>query len=163
MECLILLDWLMRQGKNRCHIRQSIVCWLMSQGQMLALAWAFVFEWRSVKAFTLLRPRSTASGTILNLRTRTSQKCEAVPRRARIWGSWTCVSPNSRLESIREEEPPWRQPRGKQMVSLVNSCSNATSQRWHLLETDLRFGPWLPPGWCTSMQTRGVAAEYTIP
>ena len=36
---------------------------------------------------------------------------------------------------------------GKQIVSLVNSHSNATSQRWHLWEIDLRFAPGLPPGW----------------
>ena len=28
--------------------------------------------------------------------------------------------------------PPWRQPSGKWMVSLVNSHTNATSKRWHL-------------------------------
>jgi len=33
-----------------------------------------------------------------------SQKCEAVPRRARISGSQTFVSPNSRLESHKEAE-----------------------------------------------------------
>ena len=43
--------------------------------------------------------------------------------------------------------PPWRQPRGKWMVSLVNSHTNATSRRWHLWEIDLRFAPELPPGW----------------
>ena len=36
--------------------------------------------------------------------TTTSQKREAVPRRARISGSQTCVSLNSRLESTKEEE-----------------------------------------------------------
>ena len=30
---------------------------------------------------------ATACGTVLNLRTTTSQKCEAVPRRARIKGA----------------------------------------------------------------------------
>ena len=42
---------------------------------------------------------------------------------------------------------PWRQPRGKPIVSLVNSHTNATSKRWHLWEIDLRFAPGLPPGW----------------
>ena len=42
--------------------------------------------------------------------------------------------------------PPWRQPRCKSMVSLVNSHTNATSKRWHLWEIDLRFPPRLPPG-----------------
>jgi hypothetical protein len=36
-------------------------------------------------------------------------------------------------------EPPWRQPRGKSMVSLVNSHTNATRIGWHLWEIDLRF------------------------
>ena len=36
--------------------------------------------------------------------TTTSQKREAVPRRARISGSWTLVSLNSRLESNKEEK-----------------------------------------------------------
>ena len=40
----------------------------------------------------------------LNLRTTTSQKCAAVPRRARIQGSKTFVSLNSRLESNTEED-----------------------------------------------------------
>jgi len=43
--------------------------------------------------------------------------------------------------------PPWRKPRGKSMVSLVNSNTNATSIGWHLWEIDLRFAPGLPPGW----------------
>ena len=43
--------------------------------------------------------------------------------------------------------PPWRHPRGKWMVSLVDSHTNATSQRWHLWEIDLRFAPGVPPGW----------------
>ena len=42
--------------------------------------------------------------------------------------------------------PPWRQPRGKWMVSLVNSHRNATRIGWHLWEIDLRFAPELPPG-----------------
>ena len=49
--------------------------------------------------------------------------------------------------------PHWRQPRGKWIVSLVNSHTNATSKRWHLWEIELRFAPGLPPewqeaGWC---------------
>ena len=43
--------------------------------------------------------------------------------------------------------PPWRQSRGKSMVSLVNSHTNATRIGWHLFEIDLRFAPGLPPGW----------------
>jgi len=44
-------------------------------------------------------------------------------------------------------KPPWRQPRGKSMVSLVNSHTNATRIGWHLWEIDSRFVPGLPPGW----------------
>ena len=43
--------------------------------------------------------------------------------------------------------PPWRQPRGKLMVSLVNSHANATRIGWHLWAIDRRFAPGLPPGW----------------
>ena len=43
--------------------------------------------------------------------------------------------------------PPWRQPRGKWMVDLVNSHTNATSKRWHLWEIDLRFALNSTPGW----------------
>ena len=43
--------------------------------------------------------------------------------------------------------PPWRQPRGKSMVYLVNSHTNATRIGRHLWEIDLRFAPGLPPGW----------------
>jgi len=39
--------------------------------------------------------------------------------------------------------PPGRQPRGKSMVSLVNSHTNATRIGWHLWEIDLRFAPGL--------------------
>ena len=42
--------------------------------------------------------------------------------------------------------PPWRQPRGKTMVSFVNSHTNATRIGWHPWEIDLRFAPGLPPG-----------------
>ena len=50
-----------------------------------------------------------------------------------------------RLRGVRE--PPWRQPRGKSMVSSVNYHTNATMIRWHLWEIDSRFAPGLPPGW----------------
>ena len=42
-------------------------------------------------------------GSVLGSRVST-HKCEAVPRRARIQGSYTCVSLNSGLESNEEEE-----------------------------------------------------------
>ena len=43
--------------------------------------------------------------------------------------------------------PPWRQPKGKWMVSVVNSHTNTTSKRWHLWEIDLRFALNPTPGW----------------
>jgi len=52
-----------------------------------------------------------------------------------------------RLSAARPSWPPWRQPRGKWMVSLVNSHTNATSKRWHLWEIDLRCAPTSTPGW----------------
>ena len=44
-------------------------------------------------------------------------------------------------------KPPWRQPRGKTIVSLVNLHTNATSKRWNLWEIDLRFALNSTPGW----------------
>jgi hypothetical protein len=38
---------------------------------------------------------------------------------------------------------------GKWMVSLVNSHTNATSERWHLWEIDLTFALKSIPGWPT--------------
>ena len=46
-----------------------------------------------------------------------------------------------------KNSPPWRQPRGKWMVSLVNCHTNATSNRWHLWEIDARFALNSTPGW----------------
>ena len=45
-----------------------------------------------------------SAGAECDFRTTTSQKCEAVERRARISGSQTCVSLNSRMESNTEED-----------------------------------------------------------
>ena len=50
--------------------------------------------------------------------------------------------------------PPWRQPRGKSMVSSVNSHTNATRIGWHLWEIDLRFATGLPPGWVGSSKNQ---------
>ena len=47
-------------------------------------------------------------------------------------------------QTIFPEPPPWRQPRGKWMVSLVNSHTNATRIGWYMWEIDLRFAPGLP-------------------
>ena len=49
-------------------------------------------------------PLPSGFGTHTTVRTITSQNCEAVPRRARISGSWTFASLNSMLESSNEEE-----------------------------------------------------------
>ena len=55
--------------------------------------------------------------------------------------------PAPRSDAFSSTDPPWRQPRGKTIVSLVNSHTNATSKRENLLEIDLVFAPGLPPGW----------------
>ena len=49
-------------------------------------------------------PCSVTNRVETTLRTTTSQKCTAVPRRARVQGSWIFVSPKSRLERNKEEE-----------------------------------------------------------
>ena len=36
----------------------------------------------------------------------------------------------------RRGQPPWRQPRGKWMISFGNSHTNVTLKRWHLWEID---------------------------
>ena len=47
-------------------------------------------------------------------------------------------------------KPPWRQPRGKWMVSLVHSHTD--HQRWHLWEIDLRFALNSTPGWVDQIE-----------
>jgi len=47
----------------------------------------------------------------------------------------------------RRARPPWRQARGKSMVSSVNSDTYATRIGCHQWEIDLRIAPGLPPGW----------------
>jgi len=44
-------------------------------------------------------------GSVLDLKTTTSQNCEAVPRRARSQGSQIVVSLNSRLENKKKKKP----------------------------------------------------------
>ena len=51
--------------------------------------------------------------------------------------------------------PPWRQPRGKLKVSVVNSRSDATRFGCHLLEIDSSFTPASPQGGCTPRPTAG--------
>ena len=52
-----------------------------------------------------------------------------------------------KVSAISCSSPPWRQPRGKWMVSLVNFHTNPARIGWHLWEIDLRFATGLPPGW----------------
>ena len=50
------------------------------------------------------------AGLVFHFCSTSLHKCEAVPRRARIQGSWTFVSLNSRRASKKEEEkdvPVW--------------------------------------------------------
>ena len=61
-----------------------------------------------------------------------------------------CLQGGFELLSFSPAEPPWRQPRSKLMVSLVNSHANATRIGWHPWEIDSRFVPQLPPGWYRS-------------
>ena len=49
----------------------------------------------------------------------------------------THVSADTRLAAPFSQSAPWRQPRGKSMVYVVNSHTNATSKRWRLWEIDL--------------------------
>ena len=62
------------------------------------------------------------------------------------------------LAAIRKQVlfPPWSQPRGNSMVSLVNSHTNATRIGWNLWNIDLRFAPGLPPGWTVSRSTEDL-------
>ena len=61
------------------------------------------------------------------------------------------LSVSSTQPGVAAPKPPWRQPRGKTMVYLVNSYTNATSNMQQLWEIQLRFAPGLPQGWigCT--------------
>jgi len=67
------------------------------------------------------------------------------------------------LKAFETRYPPWRQHRGKWMVYLVNSHTNATSQRQHLLEIDLRVAPGLPPGWHPNSTPRPCREGVVIP
>ena len=58
------------------------------------------------------------------------------------------------------QQPPWRQPRGKSMVSFVNSYINSTRIGWHLLEIDLRFAPGSPPEWARCQLDGGTASIH---
>ena len=63
--------------------------------------------------------------------------------------------------------PPWRQPRGKWMISLVNSHTNATLKRWHMWEIDLGFALNSTLGWrerfgCAPARSRPPAARSPL-
>ena len=85
-------------------------------------------------------------------------------------GRWAGVSVRSRgrvglsrqfaahRDDLEGQSPPWSQPRGKSMVSLVNS---ATRIGWHLWEVDLRFAHGLPPGWTQGWAGREAAGGWT--
>jgi len=60
--------------------------------------------------------------------------------------SLPCHTTPFRRKTTATAEPPWRQPRGKSMVSLVNSPTHVTTIGWQLWEIDLRFAPGFPPG-----------------
>ena len=47
---------------------------------------------------------------------------------------------------LRDGTPPWRQHRGKWVIYLVSSHTNANSKRCHLWEIDLRFALNSTPG-----------------
>ena len=80
-------------------------------------------RWFSQRILTL---KAVSSGTVLNSRTITQHKCGAVPRRARIQGSCTFVSLNSRLESNKEEGEKVSQRR-KRIYTVVLERDTRTS------------------------------------
>ena len=59
----------------------------------------------------------------------------------------------------RSRQPPWRQPRGKWMVSSVTSHTNATRIGWHVWEIDLKFPLYSTPGW----RWRAACAQVPLP
>jgi len=64
----------------------------------------------------------------------------AVPKAPSSSSSWwrfgAAPSPRTPQHETRTPKPSWRQPRGKLMVSSVNSHTNATRIGWHLWEID---------------------------
>jgi len=103
-----------------------------SQGQHLAVTVLHV-------------PFSTHSGRGIQTRMARGRSTEA-SRRSKVDG----FVPHTQLDNsrrVREADPPWRQPRGISMGSLVNSHTNATSSRWHVWEMDSRFALNSTPGW----------------
>ena len=67
-----------------------------------------------------------------------------------------------RMDDAGKLDPPWRQPRGKSMISLVDSHTNATSKTWHLWEIDLRFALNSTPGWGRCRKARSPRALWVV-
>jgi len=114
---------------------------------------------------------------LANWATVVCQKEELSTHWTRLYLSYSHISANFGAgRSLLSPNPPWRQPRGKWMVSLVITHTNATRIGWHLWEIDLRFAPGLPPGWtelglwfwgsgagCTSCSASLVRLAVDIP
>ena len=64
-------------------------------------------------------------------------KHAAGPSRLSNWDSVEKQIEQGEGKFLMNQEPPWRQPRGKWMVYLVNSHTNATRIGWHLCKIDL--------------------------
>jgi hypothetical protein len=62
----------------------------------------------------------------IDLRTTTSQKYEAVPRRARFQGSKTVVSLNSRLESNQEEGEAHPESELRTTMASISAADSAS-------------------------------------
>ena len=77
-------------------------------------------------------PTVEAIGTIVNSRTTASQKCEVVPRRARIQGSYTFESLNSRPESDKEERRRRRRKHGESDKFTYKASNKVSSIYWEL-------------------------------
>ena len=63
---------------------------------------------------------------------------------------------STHTNALSDSQPPWKQPRGKWMVSLVTFHTNATSKRWHLRVIDLRLALNSTPRWIHASMTLHV-------
>ena len=118
------------------HRTRLAHCWILLEGSVLAkgllvLAWATPAPY-----FRLLGPSGCGAGS-------------------EGWG----LRQGEFHKNTPWLRPPWRQPRGKWMVSLANSHTNATMIGWHLWEIDLRFAPGLPPGWLSLCNNTSLAYQ----
>ena len=90
-----------QETPTQSHISPSVLVQRQSRMEIRAKATSVAAEWfgSTLVCTSLVRHdgsleknlqlKNVPIGTVLNLRTTTSQKCAAVPRRARIQGSWT--------------------------------------------------------------------------